>query len=101
MNGGNGTMGRTDVPSAAVTLLRLHLLVDKPECVNVARDKAKDCQTEVDTQVTAAACHEQHRCRREKDGDLEVVLAPEKSRHNRERLTMMRRTFDSAAIAGS
>ena len=33
MNGGNGTMGRTDVPSAAVTLLRLHLLVDKPECV--------------------------------------------------------------------
>ena len=61
---------RTAITAGSVALLSLHLLVDKPECVNVAGDKAKDCQTEVDTQVTAAACHEQHRCRREKDGDL-------------------------------
>jgi len=45
-------------PATAVTFLSVHLLVNKPEGMNVAGNVAKDSQTNVDKEVTAASCNE-------------------------------------------
>jgi len=51
--------------SLAVAFLSLHLLVDKPERVQVAREIAKNCQTDIDEQVAAASSDERRSCGRE------------------------------------
>jgi len=52
--------------TVAVSLLSLHLPVDKPECVDVPREVSKDSQTDVDEQITAAARDERSSSGREK-----------------------------------
>jgi len=42
-------------PAVAITLLRFHLLVNEPESVDEARNKAKGRQTDADEEVTAAS----------------------------------------------
>jgi hypothetical protein len=64
---------RTAVAALAVHLLGLHLLVDEPEGVDVAREVAEHGEQDVDEQVAAAAGDERGRCGREEDGDLDNV----------------------------
>jgi len=53
------------VASVSVHFLRLDLLVDQPQCMNMARDITENCQANIDDQITRASSYESSSCRRE------------------------------------
>lgn len=63
---------RTAIAGGAVELLGLHLLVDEPECVDVAGDESEESEADVDERVAPAARHKDDSRRREEDRDLRV-----------------------------
>jgi len=52
-----------------VLFFRLHLLIYEPECVDMAREVAKNRQADVNEQIAAASSDERRGCRRKYDGD--------------------------------